>query len=183
MATQTKASRLVRSYKSVGSADLTPRVTENVEAIHFVTPANGKSVDAVISSFPEGIRSAALAYGLNATIGNALGNLDDSDLEDPDRIMDAIMERIKSLQAGKWAGERTGGGRPSIVWMAFQAWRASKGVKDSPEKLAALHTQWFDDDTAFKKLNANPEFAKYLVDFKASRKKPETVSATADLLA
>ena len=32
MATQTKASRLVRSYKSVGSADLTPRVTENVEA-------------------------------------------------------------------------------------------------------------------------------------------------------
>lgn len=183
MATQTKASRLVRSYRSKGSADLTPRVTETVEAIHFVTPANGKSVDAVISSFPAGIQAAALAYGLNATIGNALGNLDDHDLEDPDRIMDAIQERIKSLQAGKWAGERTGGGRPSIVWMAFQAWRTSKGVKDTPEKLAALHTQWFEDEGNFKKLQANPEFAKYLVDFKASRKAPAATVASADLLA
>ncbi len=183
MATQSKTSRLVRSYKSVGSDTHTPRVTETVESIHFAVADGAKSVDAVINSFPAGIQRAAMAYGLNATIGNALGNLDEKQLDDPDQVLDAIRERIQSLQAGKWAGERTGGGRPSIVWMAFQAWRSSKGVKDTPEKLEALHKNWFEDEGNFKKLQANPEFAKFLVDFKASRKAPAATVASADLLA
>ncbi len=178
-----KTPRLVRSFRSEGSEDLTPRVTETVIAINFVTPANGKSIEVPLSSFPPGIQKAAMAYGLNATIGNAMGNLESEELDDPDEILEAVQERIKSLQAGKWAGERTGGGRPSIVWMAFTDWRKSNGVKDTEEKLAALRTQWFDDDANFKKLQANPEFSVYLAQFKASRKKPEAGAVSADLLA
>ena len=189
MAAQSKTSRLVRSFRSEGSADLTPRVTMNVTHVHFETPANGKSVEASLAEFfggqlpPPGIGRAAAAYGLNTTIGNALGNLEGDELNDPDEIMEAIRDRIETLKKGQWASDRVGGGRPSIVKMAFFDWRKSKGVKDSDEKIASLTAQWFEDETNFKKLQANPEFAVYLAQFKASRKKPEAGAAAADLLA
>ena len=185
MATQSgsKTSRLVRQFKS-SKGELTPRVHEDVVTLVFSSPdVNGKSIEVPLSSFPEGIRNAAMAYGLNTTIGSAMGNLEDAELDDPDHVIGAISERIKSLQAGKWAGERSGGGRPSIIWMAFVDWRRSKGVKDDEAKLASLHTNWFEDETNFKKLQANPEFAVFLAGFKASRKKPDAQAANAELLA
>src|SRR5689334_22448050 len=113
-----KTSRLVRQFRSEGSAELTPRVTEKVVAIVFTTPANGKSIEVPVKSFPASIQAMSLAYGLNATIGNALGNLDKDELEDPDVVMETLQDRVKTLQAGQWASERTGGGRPSMVWQA-----------------------------------------------------------------
>lgn len=184
MATQgtEKTPRLTRQFKAIQTGELTPRVHDNVASIVFTTPANGKSVECPLSSFPEGIQKAAMAYGLNATIGNAMGNLDDAELNDPDKIMDALQERIKSLQAGKWAGERTGGGRPSVIWAAFQAFRAKGGKKDTPETLAAAHAHWFEDEANFKALQANSDFSIFLAQFKASQKKTSG-PATADLLA
>lgn len=181
MADSKKTPRLVRQFKNEGSDELTPRVKENTIAIVFTTPANGKRVEVGVSSFPQGIRNAALAYGLNATIGNAMGNLEDGELDDPDEIMEAIQGRVSDLQAGKWAGERTGGGRPSMIWQAFVEFRKSKGQKDDEAKLASLRTHWFEDDANFKALQANPDFSVYLAQFKASKKK--TTTPTADLLA
>lgn len=181
MADSKKTPRLVRQFRNEGSDELTPRVKENTVAVVFTVPANGKRVEAPISSFPKGIQTAALAYGLNATIGNAMGNLEDGELDDPDEIFDAIQTRINDLQAGKWTGERTGGGRPSLVWMAFQEFRKSKGQKDDEAKLAALHANWIENEANQKALCANEEFAPFLAKFKASRSKKG--SATADLLA
>lgn len=185
MATQgtEKTPRLTRQFKAIQTGELTPRVHENVASIVFTTPANGKSEEVPLSSFPEGIQKAAMAYGLNATIGNAMGNLDDKQLEDPDEIMKALRERIKSLQAGKWAGERTSGGRPSLVWEGFQAFRKSKGLNDNEAKLAALHTQWFEDAENFKKLmKSYPAFTVFLAQFKAERK-PADAAPVSDLMA
>lgn len=182
MATDSKKTpRLVRQFKNEGSDELTPRVKENTIAIVFTTPANGKRVEVPVSSFPQGIRNAALAYGLNATIGNAMGNLEDGELDDPDEIMEAINGRVSDLQAGKWAGERTGGGRPSMVWQAFQEFRKSSGKKDDEATLQKLHAQWIEDEANQKALLANVDFAPFFAKFKAARNKKG--SATADLLA
>ncbi len=183
-----KTSRLVRKFKSEGSADLTPRVTMNASGIVF-TVANGKSVEANLADFfggvlpPAGIGRACAAYGLNATIGGATGNLDGEDLSDPDEVLDAITSRINTLKAGNWASERTGGGRPSMVWAAFQEFRQSKGIKDTPEKLSALHAQWFENEENHKSLLKNAEFSAFLAAHKAKKAKPGVAAANADLLA
>lgn len=189
MADESKnASRLVRQFKSVDGA-LTPRVTENAIGVVFTTPANQKSTEVSLADFcggnlpPVGIGRMMLAYGANTTIGNALGNLDKTELDDPDEVMSALRDRIELLKAGKWASERVGGGRPSMVWQAFQEFRQSKGQKDDEVKLAALHAQWFDDDANNARLLANAEFAAFLASFKAKRKKPAEAAQSADLLA
>lgn len=178
-----KVSRLNRSFKAA-NGEMTPRVNGDVVAIHFETPANGKSFEVTLDSFPPAIKVAALAYGLNATIGNAMGNLDDAELGDPDKVRDAIEKRIKSLQAGEWTGERTGGGRPSQVWEAFVAMRTERKSDVSEKRLADLHAQYFEDETGHKSLLANADFATYLAGYKARKKAGKgPVASSADLLA
>ncbi len=185
---QTKISRITRRFKSESDPEgKSARTSNDVTHIIFTT-ANGKVLEIDLKTMfggslpPVSVGRAAAGAGVSNAVGGA-GLADDVNTDDPDEVMEAMVERNKALSAGRWTAEHRGGGRPSLVWLAFVEWRKSKGNNDNEAKLAALRAQWFENEDNFKAMQKNAEFAVYLANYKAKNAKPSAGSATADLLA
>lgn len=104
-----KKPRTIAREFSAGDGAWHPRVMAEVTAIRFTTKS-GHEVLAELGSFPEHIIRMAAAFGLNTTIGNNAGGLDDEA-----EILEALEGRLADLQAGNWAAERQGGPRGSDI--------------------------------------------------------------------
>src|SRR5262245_51132633 len=114
-----RAERIKRQFRSEGSTELSARTTLNATHVLF-TVGNGKTLEVDLAQLfggtlpPAGPGRACAAFGAAQTIGNAgLTGVDEEDRGDPDEIYGALVDRFKSLQAGRWTAEHRGGGRPS----------------------------------------------------------------------
>lgn len=114
-----------RSFSEDGT-EWFPRVMPNVTMLRFQT-AGGHTLDVNLADLPEHIIRQAAAFGLNTTIGNAAGGV-----EDEADIIDALEDRIASLTAGNWAAERQSGPRGSDIVDAVARVYKDAG-KDYPE--------------------------------------------------
>ncbi len=186
-AAQTKTSRITRRFRSESDpSGKAARTSNDVTHIIFTT-ANGKELEVDLKAMfggtlpPPSVGRASAGAGISNAVGGA-GLADDVNTDDPDAVREAMEERIKALNSGRWTAEHRGGGRPSNVWLAFIEWRKSKGQNDNDAKLAELRAHWIDDENNLKRLNKNPEFAAFLANFKAKASK-DSGPATAELLA
>lgn len=180
-----RATRIVRSFMNESGGDPTPRVKADTVAIIFKTAANDKSTTVKLSDFgtlpSPGMLRAAAAFGLSTNIGNAGLQVGEEHLDDPDALMEAISLRVKELQAGEWTSPNRGGGRPSLVWEAFIAFRQA-GKAPTDDAAMAKFKDKMDDPDWIKSLHANERFEAIFNKIKASKSKVAPASEK-DLLA
>ena len=139
-----------------------PRTFEGVQAVEFRFK-NGHKLHMPLDSLPEGILRAAAAFGINTSVGNTFGAIED--LED---ALEAAESRWEQLCRGVWSAERSTGPRTGDLLEALCRALAGIGKRVTEADREGLEKQL--EDAAFaKSVGSDPQVAVHLAAIRKER--------------
>ena len=178
-ATKSKRARiLTRLFLHDGEEHPKPRAGLNVNTIIFKYEDETETRVPLAPFFggtlpPASVGRAAAAFGINTSAGNTIGTLekDDDGNVHPADVKEAVEDRLKTFEAGRWADEAAGVGPGTTLRLDTLVKFKTEVLKSeaTDEWVKTMRQKLEDDKDWWKTLMSDPSFRSVHEALKAER--------------
>lgn len=139
------------------------RAFEGVAAVRLHFVESGNDLLMPLNELPDGIIRAAAAFGLNTSVGNTFGAI-----EDPDEALEIAAARWETLKSGQWTSDRVTGPRIGDLIEAMCRLREEKG-KPADDAYRAAITESLSDPAQAKAVGGDPRIQLHVAAIRKER--------------